>query len=171
MELVDRDNRALVLCYSRNMNVEIPGCEDAPPVNWTVSVVDDCNIDAASFNPADLIVQTTPLSPDAADSLQINYTLSQDGYVCFEATGNLIAGSYLIITTYQGVAADHGVIVSQNLDLPTVINMPGNLSYQSSDYETEVPVSFAVQLNNDSDENIGSASFTINGPQHHLMMP
>ena len=240
------DNRDPVLYCPTDMNVEIPSCEDEAPVNWTVSVVDDCDLsptltqtagpasgdvlapgiynvsyeatddygntgscsftitvtqapspapivdvsgngnyeiehceedglivfsgnvydcdlDAASFNPADLIVQTTPLSPDAAGSLQISYTLPQDGYVYFEATGNLTAGSYLIITSYQGVTVDHGVIVSQDADQPAVIDMPGNLSYQAADCEAEVPVSFAVQLSDDCDEDLGSASFTVNG--------
>ena len=240
------DNRDPVLYCPSDMNVEIPSCEDEAPVNWTVSVVDDCDLsptltqtagpasgdvlapgiynvsyeasddygntgscsftitvtqapspapivdvsgngnyeiehceedglivfsgnvydcdlDAASFNPADLIVQTIPLSADAAGSLQISYTLPQDGYVYFEATGNLTAGSYLIITTYQGVTVDHGVIVSQDADEPAVIDMPGNLSYQAADCEAEVPVSFAVQLSDDCDEDLGSASFTING--------
>ena len=240
------DNRYPVLYCPTDMNVEIPSCEDEAPVNWTVSVVDDCDLsptltqtagpasgdvlapgvynvsyeatddygntgscsftitvtqapspapivdvsgngnyeiehceedglivfsgnvydcdlDAASFNPADLIVQTTPLSPDAAGNLQISYTLPQDGYVYFEATGNLTAGSYLIITSYQGVTVDHGVIVSQDAGQPAVIDMPGNLSYQAADCEAEVPVSFAVQLSDDCDEDLGSASFTVNG--------
>ena len=240
------DNRDPVLYCPSDMNVEIPSCEDEAPVNWTVSVVDDCDLsptlsqtsgpasgdilspgihnvsyeasddygntgscsftitvtqapspapivdvsgngnyeiehceedgfivfsgnvydcdlDVASFNPADLIVQTIPLSADAAGSLQISYTLPQDGYVYFEATGDLTAGSYLIITTYQGVTVDHGVIVSQDADEPAVIDMPGNLSYQAADCEAEVPVSFAVQLSDDCDEDLGSASFTING--------
>ncbi|MCG8330355.1 MAG: GEVED domain-containing protein, partial [Chitinophagales bacterium] len=240
------DNRDPVLYCPTDMNVEIPSCEDEAPVNWTVSVVDDCDLsptltqtagpasgdvlapgiynvsyeatddygntgscsftitvtqapsptpivdvsgngnyeiehceedglivfsgnvydcdlDAASFNPADLIVQTTPLSPGAAGSLQISYTLPQDGYVYFEATGNLTAGSYLIITSYQGVTVDHGVIVSQDADQPAVIDMPGNLSYQAADCESEIPVSFAVQLSDDCDEDLGSAIFTVNG--------
>ena len=235
-----------VLYCPTDMNVEIPSCEDAAPVNWTVSVVDDCDLsptltqtagpasgdvlapgiynvsyeatddygntgscsfsitvtqassptpivdvsgngnyeiehceedglivfsgnvydcdlDAASFNPTDLLVQTTPLSPDAAGSLQISYTLPQDGYVYFEATGNLTAGSYLIITSYQGVSVDHGVIVSQDADQPAVIDMPGNLSYQAANCESEVAVNFAVQLIDDCDEDLEGASFTING--------
>ena len=240
------DNRDPVLYCPSDMNVEIPSCEDEAPVNWTVSVVDDCDLsptlsqtsgpasgdilspgihnvsyeasddygntgscsftitvtqapspapivdvsgngnyeiehceedgfivfsgnvydcdlDVASFNPADLIVQTIPLSADAAGSLQISYTLPQDGYVYFEATGDLTAGSYLIITTYQGVTVDHGVIVSQDADEPAVIDMPGNLSYQAADCEAEVPVSFAVQLSDDCDEDMSSAIFTVNG--------
>ena len=240
------DNHEPVLYCPSDMNVEIPSCEEDVPVNWTVSVVDDCdlqpslvqtagpasgdvltpgmytvsyeatddygnvgtcsfninvtqapspepivdvsgngsfniehceedglvvfsgniydcNLNAANFNLADLTVNTIPLSAGAAGNLSISYTLPQDGYVYFEATGNLSAGSYLIVTNYQGVSVDHGVIVTQDPDEPAVMDMPGNLSYTIPECSGEAPVSFAVQLTDDCDDDLSSASFTVNG--------
>ncbi|NBC05872.1 MAG: HYR domain-containing protein, partial [Bacteroidetes bacterium] len=151
-----------VVDVSGNGNYTIEHCEEDGFIVFSGNIY-DCDLDAASFNPADLIVETLPLSPEAAGSLSISYTLPQDGYVYFEATGNLAAGTYLVVTTYQGVTVDHGVAVSQDPDQPAVMAMPGNLAYQAPDCEAEVPVSFAVQLSDDCDEGLGSASFTVNG--------
>jgi hypothetical protein len=95
--------------------------------------------------------------------LEITYILVNEGYAYFEATGSLSAGSYLIFTSYEGVTAGHAVEVVQGPDTPAVMTMPGNLSYQVPDCEGEAPVSFAVQLEDDCDEDFGSASFTVNG--------
>jgi uncharacterized repeat protein (TIGR01451 family) len=240
------DNRDPQLYCPSDMNVEIPSCEEDIPVNWTVSVVDDCDLvptlvqtagpasgdvltpgtytvsyeatddygnsstcsfninvaqapspepivdvsgngnytiehceenglivfsgniydcelDATNFNPADILITTVGLTPGAVGDLTISYTLPQDGYAYFEATGFLTAGTYIVTTTYQGVTVDHGIIVTQDPDQPAIIDMPGNLSYVLPECEGEAAVNFAVQLSDDCDEDLSSAMFTVNG--------
>ncbi|WP_160213938.1 SdrD B-like domain-containing protein, partial [Phaeodactylibacter xiamenensis] len=95
--------------------------------------------------------------------LELTYILVNEGYAYFEATGSLSAGSYLIVTSYEGVTIDHAVEVVQDADTPAVMTMPGNLAYQVPNCEGEAAVSFAVQLEDDCDEDFSSASFTVNG--------
>ena len=240
------DNRDPVLYCPSDMNIQIPSCEEDIPVNWTVSVVDDCDLeptlvqtsgpasgdaltpgmytvsyeatddygnsstcsfninvtqapspepivdvsgngnytiehceenglivfsgniydcelDATNFNPADILITTVGLTPGAVGDLTISYTLPLDGYAYFEASGFLTAGTYEVTTTYQGVSVTHTVIVTQDPDLPAVIDMPGNLSYVLPECEGEAAVNFAVQLYDDCDEDLSSAMFTVNG--------
>ena len=151
-----------IIDVSGNGNYTIEHCEESGLIVFYGNVY-DCDLDASNFNPADLIVSTTPLSPAAAGVLTISHTLAQDGHLYFEATGFLTAGSYLIVTSYQGVTVDHGVIVSQDTDQPAVVDMPGNLSYQAADCQLEVPVNFSVQVTDDCDNDLSGASFTVNG--------
>ncbi|MCR9166618.1 MAG: hypothetical protein NXI35_38505, partial [bacterium] len=95
--------------------------------------------------------------------LELTYIQVDEGYAYFEATGSLSAGSYLIVTSYEGVTIDHAVEVVQDPDTPAVMTMPGNLAYQVPNCEGEAAVSFAVQLEDDCDEDFSSASFTVNG--------
>jgi hypothetical protein len=240
------DSRLPVIYTPGNMNIEIPSCEADIPVNWTVSVVDDCDINPAlvqtggpvsgsnltpgtytvtyqatddfgntstssftinvtqapspapivdvsgngsynvpacaanqlvvfsgnvydcdllpfNFNPADLTVTTNPLSPGASGAVNISYTLPGDGFVYFEATGFLSAGTYLIVTDYQGVSVDHGVVITQDADQPANIDMPGNLSFLVPACTAGANLSFNVQLSDDCDADLSGAAFTLNG--------
>ncbi|WP_421947075.1 SdrD B-like domain-containing protein [Phaeodactylibacter xiamenensis] len=237
-EITVVDNRAPEIYGPGDMQVQIPGCEDGMPVNWQMSVIDDCDLDVelvqiSGPQPGDVlapgvytvvyeatddygntsqysfdITLTQAQSPapivdvsgngqfvieDCAEDgfivfaghiydcelqagdvpdglisisgapLEITYILVNEGYAYFEATGNLSAGSYLIVTSYEGVTIDHAVEVVQGPDTPAVMTMPGNLAYQVPNCEGEAAVSFAVQLEDDCDEDFGTASFTVNG--------
>ncbi|NRA50400.1 MAG: hypothetical protein HRU12_14810, partial [Phaeodactylibacter sp.] len=99
----------------------------------------------------------------AGAPLEVTYILVSEGAAYFEATGSLAAGTYQILTTYEGVTVDHLVEVVQDADTAAEITMPGNLSYQVPNCEGDAIVSFAVQLEDDCDEDFSTASFTING--------
>ncbi|WP_350176305.1 GEVED domain-containing protein, partial [Phaeodactylibacter sp.] len=237
-EITVVDNRPPEIYGPGDMQVQIPACEDGMPVNWQMSVIDDCDLDVelvqiSGPQPGDVlapgvytvvyeatddygntsqysfdITVTQAQSPapivdvsgngqfvieDCAEDgfivfsghiydcelqagdvldglisisgapLEITYILVNEGYAYFEATGNLSAGSYLIVTSYEGVTIGHAVEVVQGPDTPAVITMPGNLAYQVPNCEGEAAVSFAVQLEDDCDEDFGTASFTVNG--------
>ncbi|WP_421948613.1 SdrD B-like domain-containing protein [Phaeodactylibacter xiamenensis] len=115
----------------------------------------DCELQAGDVPDGLISISGAPL--------EITYILVNEGYAYFEATGNLSAGSYLIVTSYEGVTIGHAVEVVQGPDTPAVITMPGNLAYQVPNCEGEAAVSFAVQLEDDCDEDFGTASFTVNG--------
>ncbi|WP_425421172.1 GEVED domain-containing protein [Phaeodactylibacter xiamenensis] len=237
-EITVVDNRPPEIYGPGDMQVQIPACEDGMPVNWQMSVIDDCDLDVelvqiSGPQPGDVlapgvytvvyeatdgygntsqysfditVAQAQSPAPivdvsgngqfvieDCAEDgfivfsghiydcelqagdvldglisisgapLEITYILVNEGYAYFEATGNLSAGSYLIVTSYEGVTIGHAVEVVQDPDTPAVMTMPGNLAYQVPNCEGEAAVSFAVQLEDDCDEDFGTASFTVNG--------
>ena len=153
---------APIVDVSGNGSFNIPACAANQFVVFSGNVY-DCDLTPFNFNANDLTVTTNPLGGGASGNLAISYTLPQDGYVYFEATGFLTAGSYIIVTDYQGVNVDHGVIITQDADQAPHIDMPGNLSYLVPQCEAEAQVSFAVQVTDDCDTDLSDATFTLNG--------
>ena len=153
---------APIVDVSDNGQFNVPACEDDALVVFSGNVY-DCDLTPFNFNAADLTVTTNALSPGASGAVAISYTLPQDGYVYFEATGNLTPGTYVIVTDYQGVSVDHGVIVTQDADQAATIDMPGNLSYLVPQCSAGADLGFAVQISDDCDTNLSGATFTWNG--------
>ena len=153
---------APIVDVSGNGQFNVPACEDDALVVFSGNVY-DCDLTPFNFNAADLTVTTNALSPGASGAVAISYTLPQDGYVYFEATGNLTPGTYVIVTDYQGVSVDHGVIVTQDADQAANIDMPGNLSYLVPQCSAGADLGFAVQISDDCDTDLSGATFTWNG--------
>ena len=153
---------APIVDVSGNGQFNVPACEDDALVVFSGNVY-DCDLTPFNFNIADLTVTTNALSPGASGAVAISYTLPQDGYVYFEATGNLTPGTYVIVTDYQGVSVDHGVIVTQDADQAATIDMPGNLSYLVPQCSAGADLGFAVQISDDCDTDLSGATFTWNG--------
>ena len=153
---------APIVDVSGNGQFNVPACEDDALVVFSGNVY-DCDLTPFNFNIADLTVTTNALSPGASGAVAISYTLPQDGYVYFEATGNLTPGTYTIVTDYQGVSVDHGVIVTQDADQAATIDMPGNLSYLVPQCSAGADLGFAVQISDDCDTDLSGATFTWNG--------
>ena len=153
---------APIVDVSGNGSFNIPACAANQFVVFSGNVY-DCDLTPFNFNANDLTVTTNPLGGGASGNLAISYTLPQDGYVYFEATGFLTAGSYIIVTDYQGVNVDHGVIITQDADQPANIDMPGNLSFLVPACSAGANLSFNVQLSDDCDTDLSGAAFTLNG--------
>jgi hypothetical protein len=148
--------------YPAMAAINIPACAANQLVVFSGNVY-DCDLLPFNFNPADLTVTTNPLSPGASGAVSFSYTLPGDGFVYFEATGFLSAGTYIIVTDYQGVAVDHGVMITQDADQPADIDMPGNLSFLVPVCTPGANLSFNVQLTDDCDADLSGATFTLNG--------
>ncbi|NRA49687.1 MAG: HYR domain-containing protein, partial [Phaeodactylibacter sp.] len=153
---------APIVDVSGNGQFNVPACEASALVVFSGNVY-DCDVDLFNYNPADLTVITTPLSAGASGSVAISYDLAQEDAVYFEATGFLTPGTYLIVTTYQGVSVDHGVVVTQDANQPAEITLPGNLAFLEPLCADGASVNFQVQITDDCDADLSGATFTLNG--------
>ena len=162
IEVVQAPSPAPIVDLSGNGQFNVPACEAGAAVVFSGNVY-DCDLTSFNFDPADLTVTTTPLSPNASGAVEISYTLPQEGFVYFEATGGLAPGSYLIVVDYDGVTVDHAVTVTQDPDQPAAITMPGNLSFLAGACQPGADLSFEVQLSDDCDTDLSGATFTLNG--------
>ncbi|NRA49688.1 MAG: HYR domain-containing protein, partial [Phaeodactylibacter sp.] len=153
---------APIVDVSGNGQFNVPACEASAFVVFSGNVY-DCDIDLFNYNPADLTVTTIALSPGASGSVAISYFLPQEDVVYFEATGDLTPGTYLIVTDYQGVSVDHGVLVTQGANQPAEITLPGNLAFLEPLCADGASVNFQVQITDDCDADLSGATFTLNG--------
>ncbi|NBC08519.1 MAG: HYR domain-containing protein, partial [Bacteroidetes bacterium] len=168
IEVVQAASPAPIVDISGNGQFNVPSCEDDALVVFSGNVY-DCDLTPFNFNPADLTVNTVPLSPGASGSVAISFTNPQEGFVYFEATGDLTPGSYLIVVDYQGVTVDHAVLVEQDADQPAEIDMPGNLSFLAPVCEPGADVSFSVQVNDDCDTDLSGATVELDGSSDDIV--
>ena len=143
-----------IVDLSGNGQFAVPACENDAFVIFSGNIY-DCEISAGDDLEGAITLAGAPL--------EIDYTLVEDGFAYFEATGNLQPNSYFVEVTYGGVTVDHLVDVVQSANQPAEITMPGNLTFLEPICANGANLSFQVQLTDDCDEDLSGAAFTLNG--------
>lgn len=143
-----------IVDVSGNGQFNVPACETEGLVVLSGNIY-DCNIMAGDDLSGAITASGAPID--------ITYLNTENGFAYFEATGNLVPGSYLIAFSYEGVTVDHAVNVIQDINQPAVITMPGNLTFLEPICTNGASLSFQVQITDDCDTDLSGAAFSLNG--------
>lgn len=137
-------------------NVTITACETTGFVTYSFMILDDCD---------DIVLGDIQFDDDESGLTFNSFVDPADGsnsvFVVFE--GQVEPGDYYPTITYQGITLQPLVSVTQDEDQPAEITMPGNLNFTLPLCESGAEVTMSIQIEDDCDDPIGNAEFTLDG--------